>query len=203
MAICPNCGYRKFLLQPITCEGCRKVGCERCLGVYAYTYPVVGAPGVAHRVCSWDCFDRMAESNIGRGLTMTASGGYWYMGSYQLVPAAAQRAVKMQAENYILAERHEDAARLYEAVGMWKEAGDTRRLKMRQVVTQVHVNVNDLIAQLRAMGLTATYTCPACHSPIQITADTKPDALAKCAYCGAVIVPTDLVQAISKVIGIR
>ncbi len=203
MAVCPNCGHSKFLLAPLSCDGCRKVGCERCLGVYAHTYPVAGRPPIAHRICSWECFDRLASYNIGRGLTMASSGGAWYIGSYQLVPRAAQRAVRIRAQNYVLAERHEDAARLYESVGMWKEAGDTRRLKARQVVTQIHVNVNDLVSQLRAMGVTATYTCPACHSPIEITPDTKPDALAKCAYCGAVILPTDLIQAISKVVGLR
>ncbi len=203
MAVCPNCGRSKLLLQPLTCEGCRRVGCDRCLGVYAYTSPVVGQPAMPHRVCSWECFDRMATYNVGKGLAIVSSGGFWYFGSFQLVPEAAHRAIRIQAEHYLLAERHEDAARLYEAIGMWKEAGDTRRLKARQVVTQVHVDVNDLIAQLRAMGVTATYTCPACRSPFQITSDTKADALAKCAYCGAVIVPTDLVQAISKVVGYR
>lgn len=201
MAVCPNCGLSKLLLRPLTCEGCRKLGCDRCLGVYAYTYPVAGKAGVAHRVCSWECFDRLASNNIGRGLTIASSGGTWYIGSYQLTPDAAQRAVRIQAQNYILAERHEDAARLYEGVGMWKEAGDTRRLKARQVVTQLHVNVNDLVGQLRSLGLTATYTCPACHSPIAITPDTKADSLSKCRYCGAVIRPTDLVEAIGKVVG--
>lgn len=203
MATCPNCGHRGLFLDPLTCESCRRVGCDRCLGVYAYTYPVPGGKPIAHRVCSWDCFDRLATYNLGRGLLLGFANGYWYFGSYQLRPDAAQRAVKIQAQHFVLAERHEDAARLYESIGMWKEAGDTRRLKQRQVVTQVHINVNDLIAQLQALGLTATYTCPACHSPFQITPDTKPDALARCAYCGAVILPTDLFQAIAKVIGSR
>lgn len=203
MAVCPNCGHSRLFLEPLTCEGCRKVGCDRCLGVYAYTYPILGGKPVAHRVCSWACFDRMAETNLGRGLTLATSGGRWYFGSYQLTPDAAPRAVRIQAEHFVLAERHEDAAQLYESIGMWKEAGETRRLKQRQVVTQVHINVNDLIAQLRALGLTATYTCPACRSPLEITADTKPDALVRCAYCGAVILPTDLVQAIGKVTGSR
>ncbi len=203
MAVCPNCGTSKLFLTARSCDGCRKVGCDRCLGVYAYTYPVPGRPPIEHRVCSWACFDRLATYNIGRGLALTASGGAWYIGSYQLRPEAAQRAVRIQAEHYVLAERHEDAARLYEAIGMWKEAGDARRMKQRQVVTQIQVNLNDLIAQLRALGLSATYTCPACHSPVQITADTKPDALAQCSYCHAVILPTDLIQAISKVIGTR
>lgn len=203
MAVCPNCGNNRLFLKPLTCEACRKVGCDRCLGVYAYTYPIPGRPGEPHRVCSWDCFDRLATQNIGRGLTIASSGGYWYIGSYQLIPEAAQRAVKIQAQNYVLAERHEDAARLYEALGMWKEAGDTRRLKARHVVTQIQVNLNDLISQLRSLGLTATYTCPACRSPVKIGADSKAEALTRCTHCGAVILPTDLIQVISQVIGSR
>ncbi len=203
MAVCPNCGHSRLFLEPYTCESCRRVGCDRCLGVYAYTYPVPGAKPVTHRVCSWECFDRLATYNLSRGLVLAFSNGYWYFGSYQLRPDAAQRAVRIQAEHFVLAERHEDAARLYESIGMWKEAGETRRLKQRQVVTQVHVNLNDLIAQLQALGLTATYTCPACRSPIKIDATTTPAYLTKCSYCGAVILPTDLVQAISKVVGSR
>lgn len=201
MAICPNCGHSRLFLEPLTCESCRKVGCDRCLGVYAYTYPVPGAKPLAHRVCSWACFDRLATANLSRGLTLVESGGYWYFGSYQLRPEAAQRAVRLQAEHFVLAERHEDAAQLYERIGMWKEAGQTRRLKQRQVITQVNVDLNELITQLRGLGLTATYTCPACLSPIKITAETKPDALAKCRYCGVVIRPTDLVDALMKVVG--
>ena len=83
---------------------------------------------------------------------------------------------------------------------MWKEAGETRRLKQRQVITQVRVDLNHLIAQLRSLGLTATYTCPACHSPLRITPETKPDGLTRCAHCGAVILPTDVIQAISRVV---
>jgi DNA-directed RNA polymerase subunit RPC12/RpoP len=145
----------------------------------------------------------MARANIGRGLTLASSGGHWYIGSYRLVPEAASRAVRIQAENYALAERNEDAARLYEAVGMWKEAGETRRKAQRQVVTQVHVNMNDLLDQLGRMGLTATYTCPACRSPLTISPQTSTEALTKCRYCGALIHPADIIEAIDRVVGDR
>lgn len=201
MGTCPNCGNTRLFLRPLSCESCHKAGCDHCLGVYAYTFPIPGRPPVPHWVCSWDCFDRMATYNVGRGLTLSSSGGYWYIGGYQLRPEAAQRAVKIQAEHFVLAERHEDAARLYENIGLWREAGETRRLAQRQVVTQVHINVNDLVEQLHRMGLSASYTCPVCRSPFTITGDTSPDALVKCAYCGSVIRQTDLIEALSRVIG--
>ncbi len=107
------------------------------------------------------------------------------------------------ARQLLEAEDHEGAVRVYQDLGMWKEAGEARRAGRRQVVTQVHVNVNDLIEQLRNMGLTANYTCSVCHGPYTITGETKPDALSKCAYCGAVIRPTELVDTVAKVVGYR
>ena len=112
-------------------------------------------------------------------------------------------ALKLQTESYEIAERSEDAARTYEKIGMWKEAGELRRKTRQQVVTQVHVNMNDLIDQLRKMGLSANYTCPACRSPNTITGAMSPDKLSKCQYCGSIIPSTDLVEAISKVVGYR
>ncbi len=107
------------------------------------------------------------------------------------------------AINYISAERHEDAAKIYESLGMHKEAGEVRRAGRRQVSTQVHVNVNDLLEQLRTMGVSASYTCPVCRSPSAITGTMSPEALTKCQYCGAVARPTDVVEAITKVMASR
>ncbi len=202
MAVCPKCGYSRFLLRPLTCENCRKVGCERCLGVFASTYLFPNRPPVQHRVCSIDCFEKFVTYSVTHGTPVTQSGQYWYLGNYHLTSEVASRAVRIQAQHLILAERHEDAARTYERIGMWKEAGETRRMAQRQqVVTQVHINVNDLFDQLRKMGLSASYTCPVCRSPSTITGDTRPDALSKCQYCGSIIRQTDLIDAISKVIG--
>lgn len=120
-----------------------------------------------------------------------------------LMPEAAWRANRMHVENLVLAGRHEDAARLYEKLGMWKEAGDLRNRGRQQYVTQVHVNVNDLLEQMQRMGLSATYTCPTCRSPLSITGATRQDALTKCAYCGSMIRQTDIVDAVTRVIGSR
>src|SRR3990172_2461619 len=102
------------------------------------------------------------------------------------------------ARNLLEAERSEDAAKIYEDLGMWKEAGEARRHGKRHVVTQVQVDVNSLIDQVRKGGLTTTYSCPACHSPIQIDANVDVRTLKHCQYCGSTIQSTDLVEFLSR-----
>jgi hypothetical protein len=90
-----------------------------------------------------------------------------------LDPAAASRALLSQARQFELAERLEEAARAYELIGMAKEAGDLRRRAKWHVVTQVQMDVNSPIEQVRRGGLATSYACPACRSPIAISAATS------------------------------
>jgi hypothetical protein len=143
-----------------------------------------------------------------------SNGQDWMLAGFVLAPSVAQRAVTMyedfvtqqklaHARRLIDAEQIEGAAMIYQELGMWKEAGDLRRGARQQVVTQVDVDVNDLMQQLRTMGVSASYTCPVCRSPSVITATTPPGALTKCQYCGAVTRPTDIVEAVTKVLNPR
>ena len=192
---------------------CGRQGCERCLKTFGQVYvpPKGWRP---QQVCSDACFDAWAFGHVSQGKDLIASGGQWTFLGVTLTTEYAGRVRKMaddhhrqlglgHAKNMLDAARYEDAARTYELMGMYREAGEARRIGRRQVTTQVSVNVNDLLEQLRRMGLTASYTCPVCHSPSSISGDSPPDALAKCRYCGAVIHPTDLVEALTKVIGYR
>ncbi len=101
----------------------------------------------------------------------------------------------------IEAESFEEAAKIYESLGMWKEAGETRRMTRRQVVTHVQVNLNDLMEHLRKGGLTTIYTCPGCGGPIHVSGATSMAALKSCQYCGAIIQTTDLTDFLSLVVG--
>ncbi len=143
-----------------------------------------------------------------------SNGQDWMLAGFVLASAVAQRAVTMyqqfvtqqkleHARKLIDADQIEGAAMIYQELGMWKEAGDLRRRARQQVVTQVHVDVNDLVKQLRTMGVSASYTCPVCRSPSLITGSTPPAVLAECQYCGAVTRPTDIVEAITKVLSSR
>ncbi len=178
--------------------------CERCLVIpVSQSFPDSDGNQFTYYSCTWDCFDRAVRYQFSRGQTVTQWGyGYVFMGR-ALLPEAAWRVNRMHVENLVIAGRHEDAARLYEKLGMWKEAGDMRARAKQQVVTQVHINMNDLLDQLQRMGLSATYTCPTCRSPMSISGNTRPDTLTRCQYCGSMIRQADIVDAVSRVISAR
>jgi hypothetical protein len=107
------------------------------------------------------------------------------------------------AKKLIDAEQIEGAAMIYQELGMWKEAGDLRRRARQQVMTQVHVNVNELIDQLKKAGISTNYTCPVCGGHIPITGETNLSKLYGCQFCGSVIQTTDLVEFLTKVVGYK
>ncbi len=92
-----------------------------------------------------------------------------------------------QAHNYELAKRHEDAARLYESLGLWKEAGEARDRKTSRTVKHVTVNLNDLINSLRSGGLTVPYKCTGCGATITVDSGSSVDSLKFCSYCGSAV----------------
>jgi len=89
------------------------------------------------------------------------------------------------AKNLELARRYEDAARKYEVIGMWKEAGQVRDKKSSRTVKHVMVNINDLIEKVRDGGLTIPYKCHSCGAKITIDSRSNPDGLKFCSYCGS------------------
>ncbi len=153
--------------------------------------------------CTWDCFERAIGYQMSRGQTVQQYGtGYLFMGRI-LTPEAAWCVNRRHVENLVAAKRYEDAAALYEKLGMWQEAGAMRDRARHQYVTQIQVNLNDLMEQLHRMGLSASYTCPQCKSPMQITGETRADSLTRCAHCGATIRQSDVIDAVMRVVSPR
>lgn len=87
-------------------------------------------------------------------------------------------------ERLILSGRFEDAALNYETLGMWKEAGDTR--KMSRTVKNVNVDVNQLIETVKKGGLGLQYKCGGCGASLQID-DVNNSKIRNCMYCGTAI----------------
>ena len=89
------------------------------------------------------------------------------------------------AEIAIRAGRFEDAARSYEDLTMYEEAGRIRKMAMQERNTSrnVSVNMNQLIDQVRQGGLALPYKCPNCGGSLKIDKDFAP-GIKVCAYCG-------------------
>jgi len=180
-----------------------------------------GSPGgyvpdkrTPYRFCSGDCFDRWAWGHIASGQAPLGRGQEWTLAGFVLRQDVASRAVTMyqnhirqlklqHAKRLIDAEQTEAAAQIYQELGMWKEAGDIRRQSRRQVVTQVQVDLNGLIDQLRKAGLSTNFTCPACGGRIQISGSTFVARLHSCEFCGSAIQTADVTAFLLAVIGQR
>ncbi len=98
------------------------------------------------------------------------------------------------------AGRHEDAGRLYEEFGMIDAAGAVRKKGKAQVVTNISVNLNELLEKLKSGGLVSVYKCPNCGGSIKISGTTSTQKLSKCEYCGTVLQTDDLVNFIRDIL---
>jgi len=99
----------------------------------------------------------------------------------------------LEAKEAETAGRYEDAAKIFEGIGMPGEAGRARG-RGRRVVT---VDLNALIRQLKEG---AVYKCPTCGGRIKISSATKASQLSKCEYCGNVLRTDDLTKFINDIL---
>lgn len=223
-ATCPSCGYRQLGMDVGACYICQRPICKRCGMTFGYKEQTVFHPPMYtggtgtfavepsqyFAVCSWGCFDRWAAMVFQQGQAPAMNADRYQLAGLTLYPAVARRAADLysgyrtrsgldRAQKMLQAEDYEGAARQFEDLGMWSQAAEARRRD--HTVTQVQVNVNQLIEQLKASGVTTDYTCPTCGSRIPISGDTNLSSLATCSYCGSVIRMTDLVDLLTKVVG--
>jgi len=99
-----------------------------------------------------------------------------------------------RARNLEEARNFEASALIYERLGMFKEAGRVRG--KGQVVkvtrTEVSVNLNSLLRQLRDGGIVVVYRCPNCKAPMRIGKNTRVESLKVCGHCGSEIEAVDV-----------
>ncbi len=210
---CPNCHASGFLFVLEPCRTCGRQGCKNCLSTFGVRALATGT-GEPWKTCSPACFDNWAAHYVSTGADVSAWGPNWVFEGLVLGPDYLARVryfiadhkrkwALANAVNMLNAERHEDAARIYESLGMYREAGEARRAGKRQITTQVHVDVNNLIEQIRKAGISTDYACPVCGGHIRIAPDTPIAKLTSCEFCGSVIQTTDLVDFLTKVVGYR
>ena len=97
-----------------------------------------------------------------------------------------QKSIEM-AKKYEVCGRFEDAAKIYESVEMWKEAGDVRREGNTTTVKNISVNLNELMVDLRRGGLALNYKCQNCGGTLSIDGKSASSNVSFCPYCGSKI----------------
>jgi transcription initiation factor IIE alpha subunit len=91
--------------------------------------------------------------------------------------------------------RHLDAAKIYEEqLKMYEEAKLLREKDKQMIVkrTEVSINLNELLKQIKDGGIVAVYRCPNCNGTLKINNKTSLKSLKTCEHCGSEIETVDL-----------
>ncbi len=99
-------------------------------------------------------------------------------------------------KHLVTARRFEDAANLYERLGMYEEAGNIRAKsgEIRIKKTEFSVDLNSLLGQLKEGGIVVIYRCPHCGAKVKVSKETSIDSLKRCEHCGSKIETMDLAE---------
>lgn len=94
------------------------------------------------------------------------------------------------------ARRFEDAAKLYEKLGMYTEAGKVRAEggEIRVKRTEVSIDLNSLLREVKEGGIVVVYRCPHCGGKVKVSKETNLDSLKHCEHCGSEIETVDLAE---------
>ena len=100
----------------------------------------------------------------------------------------------LKARHFEILREYENAAKVYKALGMYEEAGKARdrRDEIRVKKTEVSVNLDALLEQIKNGGITAVYRCPHCGGKLKIGKNTSVETLKVCEHCGSEIQTMDL-----------
>lgn len=98
------------------------------------------------------------------------------------------------ASNLEEAGRLLDAAEIYDNLQMYGKARKLREKEKHIIVkrTDISVDLNRLIQQLRDGGIVVVYRCPNCSGKLKIDKDTSVESLKVCEYCGSEIETLEL-----------
>ena len=93
-------------------------------------------------------------------------------------------------------KRFEEAAKIFEDIGMYKEAGDTRIKSKQSSIkkTEIKVDLNKLLNQIKDGGLIVVYRCPHCGAPLKVNKESNADSITICNHCNTKIEIIDVVD---------
>jgi hypothetical protein len=106
------------------------------------------------------------------------------------------------AKNLEKCGRIQDAARIFEEMHMYDKARELREVDKRIVVknTNVSVNLNALLQQVKEGGIVAVFRCPFCGANLKVNKDTTLDSLKICEHCHSEITSMDLADFLNAVL---
>ncbi len=89
-------------------------------------------------------------------------------------------------ENLEKAGRYEEAAIEYEKLQLYEKAGEMRRKDKMVIVrnTNISVDLNYFLSQIREGGIVAVYSCPKCGGKLKVDKNASLEQLRTCVHCG-------------------
>jgi uncharacterized protein (DUF983 family) len=100
----------------------------------------------------------------------------------------------IQAKHFETLREIENAAKIYKSLGMYQKAGNVRakrdELSVRR--TDVTLNLNALLKQIKEGGIVAVYLCPNCGGKLKVGSKTTLKSLRTCEHCESEIEAMDL-----------
>ena len=100
----------------------------------------------------------------------------------------------IQAKHFETLREFENAAKIYKSLGMYEEAGRIRAKRNELIVkkTDISINLNALLQQVKDGGIVAIYRCPHCNGKLKIGNRSTLNSLRTCEHCGSEIEAVDL-----------
>jgi len=124
-------------------------------------------------------------------------GGFYHIYDYlekTFFERIYKKAVLNKINILLKVRRFEEAAQLYEDLELYEEAGNVRAkdsyLSIKK--TEVTVDLNSLLKQIKDSGLIVVYRCPNCSAPLKVNKESNMKSLRVCKHCNSEIQSMDV-----------
>jgi uncharacterized protein with PIN domain len=121
---------------------------------------------------------------------------WWDETNSRIWPAdkSSLKAKTALAHNLEKCGRTADAAKIFEELRLYDKARELRERERHIIIkkTDLSVNINSLLQQIKDSGLVALYRCPHCGGNLKIGKNTNMESLRKCEHCNSEIETMDL-----------
>jgi transcription initiation factor IIE alpha subunit len=106
------------------------------------------------------------------------------------------------AKNLEKCGRTQDAAKIFEELQMYDKSRELRQQDRNIVIknTNVSVNLNSLLQQVKDGGIVAVFRCPVCGGKLKVNQSTTLDSLKKCEHCDSDISTLDLADFLKTIL---